>query len=201
MLTTSAKPTTATEAEVPSASFQSFAGVCTILAGSVNFLYAVAFGFMITTTVTALYFRLRQVEAAFALWALLLGLVGTLGAAIHGGYDLANAINRPAVSNELTTALAALPSQTDPRGLTTFGLMGVALLVFAWLMARSKGFPKSLPYVGYLLGILFLFLYLGRLILLDPANPVLLVPILAAGFVVNPVWYIWLGLALSRRRT
>jgi hypothetical protein len=213
----------AKEAAVSSASFERFAGVCTILAGVANFLYAVTFvvvarsapelggllsalflllsGFLITTTITALYYRLRQVEAAFALWALLLGLIGTLGAAVHGGYDLSNAINRPAVSDELATALAALPSQIDPRGLTTFGLMGIALLVIAWLMARSKEFPKGLPYVGYLRGILFLMLYLGRLIILDPASPVLLGPILVAGFVVNPVWYIWLGLVLWRGRT
>lgn len=223
MSTTNARPMPAPEAQGLSTSFESFAGICTIVAGIINFLYAVAFviiarsapalggflsalflllsGLLITTTVTALYFRLRQVEPAFALWALLLGLVGTLGAAIHGGYDLANAINRPAVSAELATALAALPNQIDPRGLTTFGLMGMALLVIAWLMARSGAFPKGLPYVGYLLGILFVILYLGRLIILDPASPMLLVPVLVAGFVVNPVWYIWLGLTLWRGRT
>jgi hypothetical protein len=220
MSTSNAIPMAAIEAKAISPSFERFAGACTIVAGIVNFLYAVAFviiarsapvlggllsalflmlgGLLVTTTLVALYYRLRETEAVFALWALLLGLVGTLGAAIHGGYDLGNAINRPAISDELTTALASLPSQIDPRGLTTFGLMGLALLVIAWLMSRSEGFPKGLSYLGYLLAFLFLILYLARLIVLNPANPVLVVPVLVTGFVVNPLWYIWLGLILWR---
>jgi hypothetical protein len=222
MSTTNIIPTTTTAGEASSASFERFAGVCTVAAGIINFLYAVAFviiarsapalggvlsslfllvsGLLITTTITALYYRLRETEAVFALWALLLGLVSTLGAAIHGGYDLGNAINPPAIAADLAASLAALPSQIDPRGLTTFGVMGIALLVIAWLMSRSGEFPKGLNYLGYLLAILFIFLYLARLIVLDPANLVLLIPILVTGFVVNPAWYIWLGLVLWRGR-
>lgn len=220
MSTTNAMPIPAPEAHVETIAFAKFAGLCTILAGIINFLYAVAFvivarsapavggllsalflllsGLLITTTVTALYYRLRETDAAFALWALLLGLVGTLGAAIHGGYDLGNALNPPAVDAELTAALASLPSQIDPRGLTTFGVMGLALLIMAWLMGRSEAFPRGLHYLGYLLAALFIILYLARLIILNPANPVLLAPVLVAGFVVNPAWYIWLGLTLRR---
>jgi hypothetical protein len=43
-------------------------------------------------------------------------------------------------------------------------------------------------------------LYLGRLIILDPTSPVILVPALLNGFLVNPALYIWLGLALLRGR-
>jgi hypothetical protein len=181
----------------------------------INFLYAVAFviisrsapetgvllsslflllgGLLATAVVTGVYSRLRQVEPAFALWALLLGVAGALGSAVHGGYDLANVIHPPA------TPALDLPSQVDPRGLVTFGVMGVALFVTAWLMSRSERFPRGLSYLGYLLAILFVILYLARLIILNPANPVLLVPVLVAGFLVNPAWYIWLGLALRRR--
>lgn len=205
-----------------SLSFERFAGNCTLLAGIINFLYAVAFvviarsspvlgGFLtslfllissllVTTMVVALYFRLRQVEGAFALWALLLGLVGALGAAIHGGYDLGNVLNPPvAAGTELAAALGSLPNQIDPRGLTTFGLMGLAILVFAWLMGRDSSFPTGLRYLSYLFGALFIILYLARLIVLDPANPLLLVPVLVTGFLVNPAWHIWLGLTLRQR--
>jgi hypothetical protein len=44
-------------------------------------------------------------------------------------------------------------------------------------------------------------LYLGRLIVLDPTSPVILVPALLNGFLVNPALYIWLGLALLRGRS
>jgi hypothetical protein len=114
--------------------------------------------------------------------------------AIHGGYDLANAINPPASAN------LDLPSQIDPRGLLTFGVMGIALFVIAWLIGRSVVLPKGLGYLGYLLASLLVIIYLARLIILDPSHPILLGPVLVAGFAVNPVWYVWLGLALWGRK-
>ena len=136
------------------------------------------------TALTGAYHRLRQVDAAFALWALLLTSVSTLGMAIHGGYDLANIFNPPASAN------LGLPSQIDPRGLLTFGVMGIALFVIAWLMGRSEQFPKSLAYLGYLLAVLLMVIYLARLIILDPANPVLLVPVAGSRF----CWSIRVGI-------
>ncbi len=79
----------------------------------------------------------------------------------------------------------------------------VGLFVLSWLIGRSGQFPRGLNYWGYLLAILFIILYLGRLILFSPTNPLVFVPVLLSGFLVNPVWYLWLGFALwlSRRRT
>lgn len=212
----------AASAEIPAQapSFDQFAGGCTIAAGIINFLYAIAFviiarsnphlggllsalclllsGLLVTTTVTVLYQRLRTVDASLALWALPLGLAGALGAAIHGGYDLGNAINPPAIGSDLTANLASLPSQIDPRGLTTFGLMGLALFVFTGLMNRHSGFSKGLVYLGYVLAALFIILYLARLIVFNPANPLLLIPVLVTGFALNPIWHLWLGLTLRR---
>src|SRR5262245_3163659 len=192
-----------------SASFERLAGVCGVLTGIIGFLYAISFvvlrnpllssiclmltGLLSTATLTALYNRLRATDAGFALWGLLLGIAGALGAAIHGGYDLANAINPPAALN------AELPSQIDPRGMLTFGVAGIGLLAIAWLMGRTSSFPRWLSYLGYLLGILLVIIYLARMIVLDPTNPVLLIPVLISGFAVNPAWYIWTGLVLLSR--
>ncbi|MCK6627051.1 MAG: hypothetical protein L6R45_17980 [Anaerolineae bacterium] len=197
-------------------SFEKLAGICAVLAGVVHFLYAVAFvvisrsapetgtflsalflllgGLLSMTALNGVYQRLKYTEAAFAMYALLLTSMGALGAAIHGGYDLANILNPPAQAN------ADLPSQIDPRGLLTFGVMGLGLLVIAWLMSKNEQFPKGLSYVGYALAALFIIIYLARLIILDPGNPILLWPVLLAGFVVQPAWYIWLGLSLQRER-
>jgi hypothetical protein len=41
-------------------------------------------------------------------------------------------------------------------------------------------------------------IYIGRLVVLDPEHPILLVTALATGFVVNPLWWIWLGTAIRR---
>ena len=192
---------------LPSPSFERFGGLCAILAGLAGFLYAVAFivlrntllsalcllliGLLSTAVLTAVYDRLRETDAAFALWALLLGIVGAFGSTIHGGYDLANAINPP-------PAVPDLPNPIDPRGLLTFGVTGIALAVVAWLMRRGGHFPSRLSVLGYATAILLLVLYLGRLIVLDATNPVILVPALLNGFIVNPAWYVWLGVVLWR---
>jgi hypothetical protein len=47
-------------------------------------------------------------------------------------------------------------------------------------------------------GGLLILIYLGRLIIFDPSNPVLLTAAVLGGLVVNPAWYVWLGIALRR---
>ncbi len=191
--------------------FERFAGFCAILAGASAFLYAVAFiilrspllsalflmllGLLSATVMVGLYYRLRETDAAFALWAVMLGIAGALGAAVHGGYDLANAIN---ASEPVPSSLAGLPSQVDPRGLLTFGVTGIALFGISWLISRDGHLPKNLAYLGYLSAVLLVVLYLGRLVVLNPASPIILVPALLNGFIVAPAWYIWLGLTLDR---
>jgi hypothetical protein len=192
-----------------SASFERFAGVCAVLVGVSGFLYAVAFvvlhdyllsgvflmlsGLLTTAVLVAVYERLRQTDASFALLALLLGIAGALGSAVHGGYDLANTINPP-------PSMPELPNPVDPRGLLTFGVAGAALFVVSWLITHGGRFPKGLGYLGYVSAILLLALYLGRLIVFDPINPVILIPALLNGFLINPIFYLWLGLALWRGR-
>ncbi len=191
-----------------SSSFERFAGLSAILAGIAGLLYSISFvvlkndllialflmlgGLFSTAALVAVYNRLKETDATFALWALLLSIAGAFGALIHGGYDLANAINPPGVN----VALASLPSTVDPRGLLTFGVAGLSVFVMALLMARGGQFPRGLSYWGYLLAVLLVVLYLGRLIILDPKNPIVLVDALLSGFIVNPVWYVWLGVVL-----
>lgn len=195
------------------ASFERFAGLSGIAAGISGILYSIAFvflkdnllsglflllsGLLAIPVLLALYQRLRQTEANFARLGLLLALIGTAGAIVHGGYDLANAINPPP---PLPAGVADLPSQIDPRGLLTFGVTGLALFVLAWLMGQSSQFPKTLAYVGYALAVLLVVLYLGRLTILDAKNLLIVIPALLTGFIINPIWYVWLGLNFYRSR-
>jgi hypothetical protein len=193
-----------------SMTYERFAGVCAIGAALAGFLYSVAFvvlrseglsavclllvGLLSTAALVGLYQQVRDIDAGFALLGLLLTVVGGIGAAIHGGYDLSNALHPPA-----TTGLSVdLPSQVDPRGLLTFGLTGLGLWTLAWLIVRGGELPRRLGQLGYLMAALAIILYLGRLIVLDSTNPLILVPALLAGFVVNPAWYLWLGIVLWR---
>lgn len=203
-----------------SPAYSTFSGTCAVLAGVAGFLYAVAFiGLVLTGTapelgfglaslllllgsllgavgLTALYSRLRTVDAGFAMLALVLGVAGTIGAAVHGGFDLANVLHPPsAPANE---AMVGLPNYVDPRGLLTFAATGMGLLVASWLIVRSQAFPTRLGYLGYLAGALLLLVYLGRLIILTPTNPLVAAPAALSGFIVNPAWFIWLGLILRR---
>jgi hypothetical protein len=191
-----------------SSTYERFGGLCAILVGVSGFLYSVAFvilrstslsalfllltGLLGTAALVAIYARLRDTDMSFALWALFLGTVSALGSALHGGYDLANALNPPATTN------LDLPSQIDPRGMLTFGVAGLALWVMAWLILRGVQFPRGLGYLGYVTAALLIIIYLARLIVLDATSPLVLVPALLAGFVASPVWYVWLGLNLWR---
>jgi hypothetical protein len=200
-------------------SFDRFAAICATLAAIIGLFYSISFvivarsapalggllsalflmlgGVLGSAALTGIYRRLvggPAVDKTLALWAFLLELCGALGSFIHGGYDLANALHPPAVGS----IAVDLPSQIDPRGLLTFGLAGIGLLVLSTLMARSPNFSRGLSTLGTILGILLVLVYLGRLIILDASNPLVLYTAALTGFLVNPAFYLWLGRNLGR---
>lgn len=133
------------------------------------------------------YERRRESSPALAVLFLVLGAAGALGAAVHGGYDLANALHPPA------SLPGDAPNAIDPRGLLTFGVTGLALLLIGVLVGEGRG------WLAYLAGALLVVVYLARLIVLSPTSLVVLGPAALAGFIVNPAFYVWLGLWLRRR--
>jgi hypothetical protein len=202
-------------------SFERFAGWCAFGAAAVGLAYSIAFvgwdsataeglflllGALLALAVfVALHERLRTVDPGFALLALLLGVGASLGAAAHGGAGLANGINPPTVGELAADVLAAedvvvRPNEADPRGLATFGLTALAVLLFAWLAHRSSGLPSWVVWTGVALGVLLILVYLGRLIVLDADDFRVRAPAGLAGFIASPLWYIGVGLALGRGR-
>jgi len=193
-----------------STTYERFAGTCAILAALGGVAYGIAFvilgdkllysillmlgGMLSAVILVALYQRLREGNDSVALLALLIGLLGALGSVTHGGYDLATRIHPPGIDAQ---AVGSVPLQIDPRGLLTFGFSGLGLFLFASLMARSRRFPAGLANLGYVLGVLLIVIYLGRLIILDPTNIIVRIALLA-GVLVNTIWFIWLGLTLRR---
>jgi hypothetical protein len=142
-----------------------------------------------------LYRLLVDRGPGLALVALVLGVVGAAGALVHGGYDLAVALHPPTGD---VGALGELPNVADPRGLLTFGVSGIAAIIASSLLARHPAIPSRLAQLGYVAGALLIVVYLGRLIILTPTHPLVAGPAALAGFVVNPAWYLWLGLTLRR---
>ena len=92
-----------------------------------------------------------------------------------------------------------IPNPIDPRGLATFGLAAVGHFTISWLLLRHKVLSSGLGVLGIVSAILMLILYLGRLIILDATSLAIGVPALLEGFLVSPIWYIWLGILLLRK--
>lgn len=192
-------------------SFDRAASVAAMLAALVGLLYSFAFvflqsallsslclmigGLLSLVALVALFERLGEVDTKVAILGLMLCAVAALGATSHGGYDLANVLNPP---GDVPAGVAALPSQVDPRGLLTFGVTGLAVLLAGLLMRRHPAFSRGFTALTFVLGALLIGVYLSRLIVLTPASPLVLLPAALTGFVVNPLWYVLLGLNLRR---
>jgi hypothetical protein len=194
---------------VAAAEYERFGGLAAIGAAVAGLLYAIFFvivddeltsglflllsGLLAIVALSAAYWRVREVEPGFALLALLLATVGGAGAAIHGAFDLAHQI-------ESEAPVPAIPNFVDPRGLLTFGVTGLAILLIAWLGRRGGVLPARLGLLGYAAAAVLISLYLARLIVVDSDNPLVAIPALLAGFLLAPAWYVWLGLELRRGR-
>ena len=70
--------------------------------------------------------------------------------------------------------------------------MGLAFLILATLMARSDRYPRGLARLGQVLGVVMVVIYAGRLVILDPTNPIVRMA-LAAGVISNTAFLLWLG--------
>lgn len=183
------------------------------LAAACGFLYSVSFviiarnnqnlgeglsGFFLllggvfgASAMLGLYERLQKSAGMYAVWALIVGLAGALAATLHGGYDVAVAIHPP-------DQTINFPSPVDPRGLGTFGLTGLSLLAFSFLMQRDRAFPRALVGIGYASGVLLVLIYVARLTILQASSVLVLAPAGIEGFFVNPAWYAWLGFVLRK---
>ncbi|HJU80983.1 MAG TPA: hypothetical protein VJ796_04455 [Acidimicrobiia bacterium] len=143
-------------------------------------------GLLLTFIIVVLGSSLEEVNRPLARWATGVGFLGAMLSMVHGGYDLANQIHPPGASS------GDFPNPVDPRGLATFGLTGVAVLILGGVMSRSAEYPLGLARAGQALGLIMIVIYLGRLIILDPNNPVVRVA-LALGVIANTVFLLWIG--------
>jgi hypothetical protein len=194
--------------------FERFGGACAVLAGVTGFGYSAAFvvyledgsrgaayvdavlllagGLLSAVAFLAVYGRVRRIDEGFALLGLAAALAASYGAMTHGAFDLANLLKPPKV------LASDLPSSTDPRGLGTFALAAVAMIIVGALGLRGRALPVRLAYLAFVGAGLLLIVYIGRLVILDPHSPVLHTAAVIDGFIVNPAWFIWVGRTLLR---
>jgi hypothetical protein len=157
-------------------------------AATASWLVLLVIALVSSGVLVVVYQQVREADPSTSLWALVLTVAGAYGSLTHAGYALASANNR-------TTDVV---SQVDPRGLATFGITGLALVLFALVIRRSATLPSGLGSLGMVFGVLLVLTYLGRLILVDPNDLALLSIAAIAGLVVHPWWWAWLGLSLRR---
>jgi hypothetical protein len=183
-------------------SFNRFAGWASILAGVAGIGYAIAFVLLKNAQLSALFLtlapllavaglvavfdRVRQVDAGYATVALALGAFGSLAASTHGAFDLSNVLHPPAVLP------SDIPSEMDPRGYATFALTGLAVILLAWLSARTTDLPAWVSPLGIALGVVLVVTWLARLVVLDATSLLVLLPALVAGLL-SPVFFLLLG--------
>lgn len=194
--------------------YERFAGAAAIAAGIGGLIYSIAFiggvvlkgavdagtaissaallvgGFLTAIVAVALFGRGLAYGRLAATIGLGLAVAGSLGGAIHGGYDLANVIHKP-----LTDVLAAneLPNPVDPRGLLTFGAAGIGLFILVRQMRRAGHLCDWRGILGLVVGALLVVIYLGRLIILSPTNPLVAGIAGLTGFILSPVFYVAVG--------
>jgi hypothetical protein len=153
--------------------------------GTAASAFLLAGGLLAIPVLLALYGLVKQRAPELALLATTLGVVAAVGAAVHGGYDLANAINPPAVGSDL-------PNAVDPRGLLTFGVGGLSLLAYAGAIGS-----RPLGLLAAILGVGLIALYVLRLVVLDADNVWIVGIAGVVGFVLSPLWYARVGAALA----
>jgi hypothetical protein len=188
-------------------SFARFSSLCAYLAAVAGLAYSVTFvattdddsrfgeglegafllagGVLAVVVFAALYQLVRGREPGFALVGLLFGVGGGFGAAIHGAYQLALAVEGLAAEGDL-------PNAVDPRGFLTFGATAAAVALFAALL------EGRLRLVGFVFAVLLAILWIGRLVGGDADDVALLLPAALAGLVANPLWYVLVGRRLGR---
>lgn len=149
-------------------------------------------GLLSAVALFAVYGRVRE-AGPLAQLGLVLGLVGTMGAALHGSYDLANVLHPEAAGT------LGGPFPADPRGFLTFGVAGLGVLALSWAGLGNGRLPRNLLYLGLALGVVLVLIYVGRLVVLD-ANSMLVLGPAVVGAVLSPIWYGWIAYLLLKGR-
>jgi hypothetical protein len=91
--------------------------------------------------------------------------------------------------------LALAVSPTDPRGLATFGLAGVWMLVLGLGARGSATLPSSLAMLAIAGGVDLILLFFATV---AQATPLILVTGGLASVILGPAFWIWSGRILSR---
>jgi hypothetical protein len=200
-------------------SFERFGGLSAMIVGALSILYAVFYlviarqneavgtlgswiilalsGVFSSAAFVALYQRLRPASEGFALWGLVLGLFSSFATLTHGVYQALLLAVAPAgeAQRAAIELVRMAPSQIDPAGLGTFGVIGLASLVTGMIIIVGGRLPRTLGYVAVANAILLIALFFA-----SAANAQTLILITGGltSVIIGPIFWIWLGRELRR---
>jgi len=201
-------------------SYTRFGGLSAMIVGALSILYAVFYlliapraeavgtlgswvilalsGVFSSAAFVALYLRLRPTSEGFALWGLALGLFSSFATLAHGAWQALLLATLPAADQSQRAAIELVrmvPSQVDPAGLATFGVIGLASFVTGMIIIVSGRLPRTPGYLAIANAVLLVTLFFAT-----AANAQTLI-LLSGGLtsvIVGPIWWIWLGRELRR---
>jgi hypothetical protein len=206
-----------------SRSFERFGGLSAMLVGALSILYAVFFlvisrqsetigglgswiilavsGIFSSAAFVALYQRLRPASEGFALWGLALGLFSSFATLMHGAYQALSIVTLASAEQGQRAAIELVrmtPSQLDPAGLGTFGVIGLASLVTGLIIIVGGRLPRTLGYLALVNGVLLITLFFASA---AGAQTLILLSGGLTSVIVGPIFWVWLGRELRREST
>jgi len=156
-------------------------------------------GLLTTLVFAGLYAQPGRLAERWRTWALVVGVVSGVATSAHGLADLVNTdklahayADGDAATRAAVIVARSAPSPVDPRGLATFGLVGLVVFAFAWHL--RPGSPR-LAILGQVLGVDMVLLFLASAFTL--AVPTLVTGALAA-VLLGPAWWFWLSVRVAR---
>lgn len=201
-------------------SYDRFGGLSAMVVGALSLLYAVfylviarsapevgalgswiilaASGVFSSAAFVALYLRLRPASEGFALWGLALGLYSSFATLAHGVYQALLILNLRSAEQGQRAAIELVrmvPSQVDPAGLGTFGVIGLASLVTGLLIVRGGRLPRALGYLAIVNAVLLVTLFFATA---AGSQTLILLSGGLTSVIVGPIFWIGLGRTLRR---
>lgn len=149
-----------------------------------RFLYALS-AFWALVTVVAVYYRVRPVGEAWALFATLVGVAASIGTMVSGIHEVADLRQTPPLG-----AIAA----TDPLGVMSFGLGGLWFLLANLLLRRTTA-PRILALLGLVTAAALFAAFFASL---SANEGLVFLAAPFAGAISGPIYWLWLGRQLRR---
>jgi hypothetical protein len=150
--------------------------------------------------IAAMYYKLREVNEAWAFFATTLGLIAAFMTILNGLQQVAQYRYLAALfpsAKDLAIAIYSAPPPLNPLNAATMGLTAPWFLIISILMLRTD-LPKLLAVLGF---VAFADLTVGFIASLVDIQLVTVVAAVIAGAVGGPVFWLWLGALLRREKS